>query len=125
MRPLEQLLKWLGFHHRKDPNMGNPNQTIDESPVQDAEDSPAAAPAAAIDAAVNAAIIKFAAEHGIAPPEPQIPVLQALQQVEGTSFAEKLAALAAKGIEEAHLVGETPIVRTLAAIVGELAEKIG
>ncbi len=104
--------------------MGNPSQVIDESPVVD----PDAAASSEVDAAVEAAVAKFAAEHGIEPPAaaaPEESALQALQELEHTSFAERLQALAEKGIEEGQLVSETPIVRALAAVVGEIVDKVG
>jgi 3-oxoacyl-ACP reductase-like protein len=80
---------------------------------------------------VDAAIASFAAKHGIDVPAATAgakpSALQALAQLgetaEHTTFGEKVLALVEKGIGEAHLVEETPVVRALAAIVGEIAEK--
>lgn len=112
---------------KKGSNMGKPSQVIDESPVADADtDTPTAeASQAQIDAAVAKAVAAFAAAHGITPPQEQATALQALQRLEQLPFAEKVKTLVENGIGEAELVSETPVVRTLAAIVGELAEKIG
>jgi hypothetical protein len=113
--------------------MGNPTQRIDESPVGQAAEAPdiAPVPAASDDAtqaAVDAALARFAAEHGIEPPAPKTSALDTLGELAGdaehTSFGQKVLALAEKGIEEADLISETPAVRAIAAIVGELASKL-
>lgn len=114
--------------------MGNPTQQIDETPISTAgsTETPAPDTPAATDdatqAAVDAALAKFAAEHGITPPAPKTSALQVLEQLaadaEDTSFGKRVLELADKGIQEADLIAETPAVRAIAAIVGELASKL-
>jgi hypothetical protein len=109
--------------------MGNPNQKIDESPVADA-DTPATADTT--QSAIDAAVAAFAAEHGIEPPAATSTTtptaLQALAELaddaEHTSFGQKVLTLVDRGIGEADLVAESPAVKAIASIVGELAEKL-
>jgi hypothetical protein len=112
--------------------MGNPNQQIDESPVAGDPTAVTAGSASPdVDAAVQKALAEFAAQHGLpapAPPAAKPSALLALKELSEdaaqTTFGHKVLALADAGIQEAELVAETPAVRAIAAIVGELASKI-
>jgi hypothetical protein len=117
----------IHLHNRKDQTtMGNPNQRVDEAPVPDPDETTAPTDDA-IQAAVDAALAKFAAENGLEPPaaaEPAPSALHALEQLQHTTFGEKILTLAKEGIGEAELIEETPAVRALAKVVGELTEKV-
>lgn len=111
--------------------MGNPNQQVNEDPVPDAEPPAPVITDAQVQQRVDAAVAAFAAEHNIEPPaaapaEAPQTALQALKSLyeaaEHTSFAEKLQTLADRGIQEAELIEEHPVVRALAAVVKELVE---
>jgi hypothetical protein len=104
--------------------MGNPNQVVDESPAAESDETPSGS---VIQSAVDAALAEFAAANGLEVPKrtTQAPsALQALGQLEDTTFGEKVLALVHEGVGEAALVEESPVVRALAAVVGEIASKV-
>lgn len=119
MKPLE----WL--YHTKGTSMAHQNEAVQGSALSPAETR------ALIDAEVEAAL----AEHGITIPAPVKPsALDALNElvdhtagdVEHSTFAEHLATLAERGYQAAVTAEqESPTLKTLVTIVGELVAKVG
>jgi isopropylmalate/homocitrate/citramalate synthase len=105
--------------------------------VEDADstDAPAAAeatPAAdpAVQSQIDEAVAKFAAEHGIEISQPEaqsaLDALKGLaEDAEHSTFAEKLEKLADEGYQAVvKAEDESPLVKTLITVVGELVGKV-